>query len=69
MSSRELYESVIGEVCEMDRSSVIAHLTHFQGEIRLDFSEEYLQTCDTDRLRHWLVAAIWRCRMKTMTAA
>ncbi len=68
MSSREVYESVLLEVASLDRPALIDRLAHFAGDLHLDFSEDFLARCDTDRMRHMLVAAIWRCRTKTATA-
>ena len=68
MSSREVYEAVVQEVCRLDRAELAARLEHFHGDMQLDFSPDFLSSCDTDRLRHLLVAAIWQCRMKTASA-
>jgi hypothetical protein len=59
-----LYESLIQEVCGLDRSIMIERLADFSGDLRLDFSRAYLESCDTERLRHLLLAALWRCRSK-----
>lgn len=69
MSSRAVYEAVVQEVCELDRAELSDRLAHFSGDIPLDFSPDFLACCDTDRLRHLLVAALWRCRMKAHAAA
>ncbi len=65
MSSTEIYESLLQQVVSLDRSGMIERLQHFPGDLRLDFSEEYLRSCDSDRLRHLLLAALWRCQMKS----
>jgi len=64
MSSVELYESLIAEVCELDRANLIERLAHFTGNVRLDFTEEFLARCDNEKLRHLLLAAEWRSRCK-----
>jgi len=69
MSSAETYESFLVQVAELDRNALIARLSQFQGNLRLDFSPDFLATCDTDRLRHFLLAALWRCEMKSKSAA
>ena len=48
----------------MDREELISRLSRFPGNLRLDFSEDYLESCDTDQLRHVLMAALWRCELK-----
>jgi len=62
MSSAQLYETIAVEIAEMDRNEMIHQLLHFPGRLRLDFSREYLAMCDTDRIRHLLLAARWRCQ-------
>lgn len=69
MTSSEEYEAIAREVCTLDRSALIDRLTHFDSQLPLDFSEEFLAASPTDRLRHILVAALWRCRMKELTAS
>jgi hypothetical protein len=64
VGSSELYESLIQEVCGLERDAVIERLSRFPGDLRLDFSLDYLHSCDTERLRHLLLAAMWRCRIK-----
>ena len=68
MTSAQLYESLVTELCDLDRPSLIARLTHFDGPLHLDFSDEYLEQCTTENIRHLLLAAIWRCRMKQQSA-
>ncbi len=67
MSSSETYESFLVQVASLDRDTLIARLSQFQGNLRLDFSPDYLATCSTDRLRHLLIAALWRCEMKSQS--
>jgi hypothetical protein len=66
MSSLEVYESLIAEVYVLDRATLIERLAHFPGNLRLDFTEDFLTRCDDDRLRHLLLAAEWRARCKTL---
>jgi hypothetical protein len=65
MSSTEAYESFLVQVATLDRDALIARLSQFHGNLRLDFSPEYLATCPTEQLRHLLLAALWRCEMKS----
>ena len=64
MTSAQVYESLIVEVCDLDRSALIARLTHFEGPLQLDFTDAYLASCSTENIRHLLLAAMWRCRVK-----
>ncbi len=66
MSSAELYDSLLVEVAELDREQMIARLTRFPGDLRLDFSKDYLEGCQTDQLRHLLLAALWRSGVKSL---
>lgn len=60
----DLYEAIADEVCRLERPALIDRLTHFEGRLPLDFSQEYLNSCTTDQMRHLLAAALWRCRMQ-----
>ena len=64
MSAREIYENLLVEVATMQRAELIEQLSHFPGKLQLDFSPAYLEACATDRLRHLLTAALWRCRVR-----
>jgi hypothetical protein len=65
MSSTQTYEAFLVQVASLDRDALIARLSQFPGNLRLDFSPEFLTTCPTDQLRHLLLAALWRCEMKS----
>jgi hypothetical protein len=65
----QVYESLIQEVCGLDRRAVIERLSRFSGNLRLDFTPEFLAEYDTEHLRHLLLAALWRCRMKEATGS
>ena len=65
-SKAEIYENIAGLVCRLERPALVHHLTHFEGDLTLDFSPEYLDTCSTDQIRHLLVAALWRCELKRL---
>lgn len=64
-----LYETIAADVCRLERAELIERLTHFDGGMTLDFSPEYLSNISTDQMRHLLVAAIWRCRLKQARSA
>ncbi len=60
MSSAELYDSLVVQVATLPRAAMIDRLARFPGQLRLDFSQDYLNGCETDQLRHLLLAALWR---------
>jgi hypothetical protein len=64
MTQTDIYEGLVQDVCVLDRATVIERLAHFKGNLQLDFSPAFLHSCDTDRLRHMLLAALWACRLK-----
>lgn len=51
-------ETICTEVATMDKAEVMYHILHFDGPVRLDFTEDYLKTLDLDKLRHILLAAL-----------
>ena len=66
MSNTEVYESLMTVVCALDRRALIERLTHFPGELPLDFTEDFLSQCETEKLRHVLLAAEWRARCRAV---
>lgn len=58
MSQDGLFERVSAQVFEMSLSEVKYRLLHFDPSLRLDFSADFLEKQDGDRLRHILVAAL-----------
>lgn len=45
------------EVALLSREQLVDRLLHFRGSCQLDFTESFLATKSTDKLRHILVAA------------
>jgi hypothetical protein len=56
------------ELAPLDRQALIVRLTTVHPGLPLDFSRDFLNRCETDRLRHLLLAAEWRCRLKAAEA-
>ena len=54
------YETIARHVYDLDRSTLIYELTHFDGPFPLDFSTDYLASATTEKMRHLLAAALWR---------
>ncbi len=64
MTSAQVYESLVSEVGGLDREPMIGRLVGFEGAVRLDFTREYLEGTGTEEIRHLLLAALWRCRVR-----
>lgn len=52
------FETVCTEIATMDKAEVKHHILHFDGPVRLDFTEDYLDSLDLEKLRHILLAAL-----------
>lgn len=48
----------IDHIQALDRDALLREILHFEGRVRLDFSEAYLATLSTEQLRHLLLAAV-----------
>ncbi len=64
MTSSQVYESLIVELAPLDRHAILVRLTCVHPGLPLDFSRDFLNNCETDRLRHLLLAAEWRQRLR-----
>lgn len=52
------FEQYCAYVTSLNKDELIDRLLHFDGPIKLDFTEVYLSTLDIDKLRHILLAAV-----------
>ena len=52
------FEGAVVSVASLSKSEVISRLRGFDGSFRLDFSDDYLEKQDVDKLRHILLAAM-----------
>jgi hypothetical protein len=50
-------DSALTAIAVMERQELIQQLQSFDGDFPLDFSDDYLASQDTERLRHILMAA------------
>ena len=50
-------EIPIHKIAELSREELIVSLRNFPGTFKFDFTVNYLQTVNTDQLRHMLMAA------------
>ncbi len=61
------FETACAKVTAMSKSEVTWQLLHFNGPLHLDFTAEYLNTLDVDKLRHILLAALITSRRKEIS--
>ena len=52
------FEQYCAYIATLDKHEIEDRLLHFDGPIKLDYTREYLDTLDVDRLRHILLAAV-----------
>ncbi len=50
-------ERLVALIARMDRNQLQKELLHFQGSVRLDFTEDFLRKQSIEQLRHILLAA------------
>jgi hypothetical protein len=56
MLQAEQIEELILLISAMDRPTLIAQLTHYRTDFPLDFTRQFLDEVDLDRLRHIFLA-------------
>lgn len=59
-------DAVQDRICAMTRERLVYELLHFEGGMRLDFTESFLERLSDDKLRHLLLAAYLHCRPRRM---
>ena len=47
----------LSEIASLEREELLQRLMHFNGRVKLDFTESFLARKSTDQLRHILIAA------------
>lgn len=58
------FEQYCAYITSLTKAEIKDRLLHFEGPIKMDFTDDYLETLDEDRLRHILMAALVTARMK-----
>jgi hypothetical protein len=58
MYSEFSFEQSCLAIAVMEKQEVIGQLLGFQGPLKLDFTQDYLEGLTVDRLRHILLAAV-----------
>jgi hypothetical protein len=57
MPSRDFFEQTATSIAALDREELKRRIKNFHGRFKLDFTEDYLNQLNVDRLRHILLAA------------
>jgi hypothetical protein len=52
------FEQVATSIAVLGRSELKRKIKNFRGRFKLDFTDDYLDAIDIDRLRHILLAAL-----------
>lgn len=58
MSAEFSFEKMCSAIAAMSKTEVISRLLNFDGPIKLDFTQDYLEGLNVERLRHILLAAV-----------
>jgi hypothetical protein len=56
MLQTQQIEELILLISAMDRPTLIAQMTHYHADFPLDFTRDFLDTVELDRLRHIFLA-------------
>lgn len=62
------FEQHCAYITSLNKAEIKQRLLHFDGPLKMDFTDEYLETLDLDRLRHILMAAVVTAEMKKVHA-
>ena len=57
MDSKKYLEQTATSIAALDRDELKRRIRNFRGRFKLDFTEDYLENLNIDRLRHILLAA------------
>jgi len=60
--SQGRFEQVATSIAVLGRRELKSRIKNFRGRFKLDFTDDYLDAMDTDRLRHLLLAALINAR-------
>lgn len=62
------FEQYCTYIASLGKNEVMQRLLHFDGPLKMDFTEEYLDTLDVDKLRHILMAAVMVAKQKKVAS-
>ena len=60
--SQGRFEQVATSIAVLGRHELKSRIKNFRGRFKLDFTDDYLDAMDIDRLRHLLLAALINAR-------
>ena len=58
MISGSSFEEIATSVCSLSKPEIKSRLKNFKGNLKLDFTEPYLDSLSLDKLRHILASAL-----------
>jgi hypothetical protein len=58
MTSEKHFEQAAVSIASLGRDELKRRIRNFEGRFKLDFTDNYLDNLDVDRLRHILLAAL-----------
>ncbi|MFA5553624.1 MAG: hypothetical protein WCZ89_00480 [Phycisphaerae bacterium] len=64
MVSRKDFEKTATAIASLDRNELTQRIKNFRGRFKLDFTDQYLNSLSTDRLKHILLAAETHARTR-----
>jgi len=62
VDSHSYFERTVALIATLSRDELKSRLKDFQGSIKLDFTDDYLDTVSLDRLRHIVLAVVLTCQ-------
>jgi hypothetical protein len=58
MTSEKQFEQAAVSIASLGRDELKRQIRNFEGRFKLDFTDNYLDNLDVDRLRHILLSAL-----------
>jgi hypothetical protein len=58
MTSEKQFEQAAVSIASLGRDELKRQIRNFEGRFKLDFTDNYLDNLDVDRLKHILLAAL-----------
>lgn len=62
MDSRSYFERSVVAIAALSRDELKNQIKSFQNVLKLDFTDDYLDAINLDRLRHILLAVVLTCQ-------
>ena len=61
------FEQYCAYITSLNKEELKDRLLHFEGPIRMDFTEDFLEQQNVEKLRHILLAAVVTAKQKKVT--